>query len=145
LRDNAPGSCSGESPEDNLKINESHWLVAAEKFSELLTPITALLKQPQLAVEQVSVLYCFQRSESALPCTLLADARSVGWLDARRPCEERAEGFGVHEQQIVVAAALPLAQRLSAPARARCSCAANNIVHRGGRQASVAREGAASL
>ncbi len=53
LRDNAKGSCSGESPEDNLKINETHWLVAAEKFSELLAPITALLKQPQQAVQEV--------------------------------------------------------------------------------------------
>jgi hypothetical protein len=54
LRDNAKGSCSGDNPEDNLKINEIHWLVAAEKFPELLSPITALLKQPQLAVEEVS-------------------------------------------------------------------------------------------
>ncbi len=53
LRDNAKGSCSGENPEENLKINEIHWLVAAEKFPELVSPITALLKQPQRAVEEV--------------------------------------------------------------------------------------------
>jgi hypothetical protein len=53
LRDNAKGSCSGESPEENLKINETHWLIAAEKFPELLAPITALLKQPQQAVQEV--------------------------------------------------------------------------------------------
>jgi hypothetical protein len=79
LRDNAPGSCSGESPEDNLKINESHWLVAAEKFSELLTPITALLKQPQLAVEEASVPYCARRSKSArclARCSLTRDLQA---------------------------------------------------------------------
>ena len=53
LRDNAPGSCSGDSPEDNLQINELHWLVAAEKFPELISPVTALLKQPKRAVEVV--------------------------------------------------------------------------------------------
>jgi hypothetical protein len=56
MRDNAQGSCSGESPEDNLRINENHWLIAVEKFPELLSPLTALLKQPQLAVEEVSAI-----------------------------------------------------------------------------------------
>ena len=56
LRDNARGSCSGENPEDNMKVNEVHWLVAAEKFPELLSPVTALLKQPQQAVEEVPAM-----------------------------------------------------------------------------------------
>jgi len=64
LRDNAPGSCSGDSPEDNLQINEVHWLVAAEKFPELLTPVTALLKQPQRAVEEVKAPVLLLRTDS---------------------------------------------------------------------------------
>jgi hypothetical protein len=55
LRDNAQGCCSGESPEENMRVNEMHWLIAAHKFPELLAPITALLKQPQILVEEVII------------------------------------------------------------------------------------------
>jgi hypothetical protein len=88
LRDNAPGSCSGDSPEDNLRINEVHWLVAAEKFPELLTPITVLLKQPQLAVEEVrrkrdgshAPLLQRLRFTSLLPFICLTPALQAGMM-----------------------------------------------------------------
>ena len=89
LRDNAQGSCSGESPEDNLQINENHWLIAVEKFPELLSPVTALLKQPQLAVEEVSAIVV----DMSDVCNLYIAGRHE-----RRYAEECAESFAVHEQ-----------------------------------------------